>query len=98
MSEVAQIILQQLGGRKFLAMTGATSLAAGPNKLTMRLRSGCKSKITSLVITLDASDTYTMTFGKMVKYDYVVVKEVSGVYCDMLQEVFTDTTGLYTSL
>jgi len=39
-----------------------------------------------------------MTFGKMVKYEYVVVKKYEGVYCDMLQELFTEATGLYTSL
>lgn len=106
---VADIILQQLGGNKFLVMTGAKHLVADGNTLRMTLPKNM-SKANRLHITLDPDDTYTMRFFKFTagrldkktfewKEDKVTeVKLVKGVYCDMLQEIFTATTGMYTHL
>jgi hypothetical protein len=58
---VADIILDQLGGNKFLAMTGAHHLLADGNTLRMQLTKNM-SKANRLWITLDADDTYTMHF------------------------------------
>jgi hypothetical protein len=44
-----------------------------------------------------ADDTYTMEFGTTRKLEYKVKKIVKEVYCDMLTDIFTDATGLYTS-
>lgn len=51
-----------------------------------------------LRITLNASDTYTMEFLKMSKGEVKTAAEHNGVYNDMLQDIFTRETGLYTSL
>ena len=99
---VHQTILEQLGGRRFIAMTGSknfTYSAKEPNYLQMRLIRN-KSKAQFLKITLNVFDTYTMTFSKVVGDKFserlVTVKEIENVYCDQLQEVFTSVTGLYT--
>lgn len=109
----AQIILEQLGGSKFIAMTGAKNFVDYGNTLRMTLpRNG--SKANRLYITLDPDDTYTMQFfkytpgGLRVNHkkgtaDFVESKSVdvavyTGVYCDQLQELFTEVTKMYTRL
>ena len=95
---VATEILRQLGGRKFLAMTGCKNLLGGDNHLQMHLAKN-KSKAKYLTITLDVFDTYTMTFNYLSKgYKLIEVAEYTGVYFDQLQAIFTKVTGLYTSL
>jgi len=95
--EVANTILQQLGGNKFLVMTGSKNLRAGKNKLVMDLtRNKLGAKF--LTIELDAMDTYTMTFQSMRKWEIKTKAEIKGVYCDQLQSIFTQQTGLYTHL
>ncbi len=99
MLTVAQTILAQLGGARFRAMTGASSFSSGPNTLGFRLPPrSAKNGIKAVVVTLDPSDTYTVVFLKVSKLAVVKVREVSGLYADQLCEVFTETTGLYTSL
>lgn len=107
--KVANIILEQLGGNKFLAMTGAKNLLADGNTLRMTLPKN-RSKANRLYITLDPDDTYTMRFfrftaGRLNKKTFTwtedkttEVKETSGVYADMLQDIFTSVTGMATHL
>ena len=95
----ANQILSQLGGNKFLAMTGANTLINTGLGLTMKLRSN-KSKANYLKITLNEMDTYTVEFQK-VNYSKFTVNDVAAfenVYCDQLQKVFTLITGMYTKL
>jgi hypothetical protein len=94
---VAQTILAQMGGNKFLAMTGAKYLVALDNALQFTLPN---RKINSVVIRLDADDTYTMLFNKKTNMgiDIKLIASAVGVYADQLQSVFTEKTGLYTSL
>lgn len=104
---VAQIILAQLGGSRFVAMTGAKNLiATGQDEkqlgaLSFRLPRGfAKNGINYVRVTLDFDDTYTVLFAKFNTRSYEVkkVSEFSGVYNDMLRELFTSETGLHTSL
>ncbi len=107
--KIADIILEQLGGNKFLAMTGAKNLLADENTLRMTLPKN-RSKANRLYITLDPDDTYTMRFfrftaGRLNRKTFAwtedkttEVKETSGVYADMLQDIFTSVTGMATHL
>jgi hypothetical protein len=111
--EAARIIFDQLGGNKFLAMTGSKHLCAGKNFLSMTL-AGNKSKANHLKITLTPADTYTMEFTKYTKpriktdrngkaigftsEKITGVEKLEDVYNDQLQELFTRITGLETSL
>lgn len=98
---VAQEILQQLGGNKFIAMTGSKNFMADGNTLIMHLARN-SSKANRLKITLTPMDTYTMVFYKGVTVDFqikiVEVKKIEGVYHDQLQKIFTSVTGLDTHL
>ncbi len=105
----AQTILQQLGVNKFVVMTGSKNFLYAERSETVNnewLRMDLtrnKAGVNRLKITLDANDTYTMHFYKQVIKNYVdvvITKEQTfeGIYCDQLQEIFTQVTGLYTSL
>ena len=106
---VADIILAQLGGNRFVAMTGANHFVSDGNTLRMQLPKN-HSKANRLYITLDADDTYTMHFFKYTAprlnkktWEWSdgkqeTVKKVAGIYCDQLQEIFTNVTLLYTHL
>ena len=106
---VADTILEQLGGHKFVVMTGSSHFVSDKNTLRMKLAKN-KSKANKLDITLNWDDTYTMRFYKYTAprlnkktFEYVDEKVVEvelfeGVYADMLQELFTQVTGMYTRL
>ncbi len=93
---VAKTILEQLGGRQFLLLTGSTNLVGSNNSLSMKLGKGAKG--THMRIVLDVTDTYTLF---LMKVRAGTVKEVAVedmVYCDTLQDVFETMTGLYVTL
>lgn len=109
---VANEILAQLGGNKFLVMTGAANLAADTNKLTMTIPTN-KSKTKRVTITLNSMDTYDMEFigitrkldkemaalgMKIYETAFFTVAKYEGIYADMLQTIFTKVTGMYTRL
>lgn len=98
--KVANEILRQLGGNKFIAMTGAKDLVGGKNYLGMKLGRGTKNKATHMRITLDPTDTYTVEFMRWNgrKLEMKVLSSESLIYCDMLQETFTEATGFDTHL
>ena len=93
----AKDILQQLGGNKFLVMTGAKNLLATDNGLRMNLVRNI-SGASVMLIEVNSMDTYTMTFLKVKNYLPIEVVKEEGVYCDMLQDRFTKITGLNTRL
>ena len=103
----AEITLHQLGGNRFLVMTGAQASRDG-NHLLLKLpiASGSwtpknKAKIKAVRITLEASDTYTMIFYHQKGPPTHEVTEVARhemVYAEDLQRLFTETTGLQTHL
>lgn len=95
--QVAETIMQQLGGARFVMMTGSKFTTATKGGLNVKLAKN-KSGANFMVVTLDANDTYTMGFYKMTAKNIDVVSIENGVYCDQLQTIFTDVTGLYTSL
>jgi hypothetical protein len=96
---VAQIILAQLGGGRFIAMTGAKQLGDHGNGLSFKLPARfAKQGINFVKITLTPADLYDIEFGTIRGLNYTVKATVEGIYCDMLREIFTDKTGLETSL
>lgn len=106
---VAHTILEQLGGRQFLALTGCKNLVGGDRSLSMRLSKN-KSKANRMTVTLEPDDTYTVEFvhETMPRLDKATFEYVDGkrevkllregVYCDMLQDLFEEATGLYVTL
>ena len=95
--QVAKTILQQLGGNKFIAMTGAKNFGSSKNSLQFKIGRNSKS-ISHVIITLKSSDLYDVEFIRMRGTSRKVVKKLKGVYADMLQKIFTKYTGMRTSL
>lgn len=97
----ASILLSQLGGNKFLAMTGAKNLLKGPGFLQMDLPGNLtKGRANRLTIRLNFMDTYDLELVRVTKrgMDVRPVAEASDVYVESLRRTFTALTGLYTSL
>jgi len=106
---IAHKILDQLGGQRFLAMTGAKNLLAVEGGLTLKLPSHfAKDGINYVEIKLDG-DTYGLKFqavrivrGANGRIDMGAsvrtVSETSLVYAEALREVFENHTGLLLSL
>ena len=98
-NQVAQIILSQLGGNKFLVMTGAKNLLAHPDALSFRIASTMtRNKCNSVKITLNSNDLYDITFSKIHARTVKEISSHSDIYCDQLEEFFSDATGLATRL
>lgn len=96
---VPTIILQQLGGERFKAMTGAASFAGDEQMLSFRLKASItKHRASGMRIYLEAADTYRLELLKIRNFEVTVVDTRSGVYADDLQRVFTAMTGLDTHL
>lgn len=97
--QVAGIILEQLGGNKFMVMVGAHNLLCSDEGCgTMMLKFKGSNVANYLKITLTSMDLYNVEFGKIWGGKYKVVKSVDGAYNDMLVRLFEETTGLYTKL
>jgi hypothetical protein len=94
---IAEIIAQQLGGRRFAMMTGAVFLQqdAG-NTLVVRFKGSNKTNI--LEIKYNSKDLYDMTFRKLRGTKLKTIETHNDVYSDQLQQIFEATTGLYTKL
>lgn len=96
-SKCAMIILEQMGGNKFLAMTGAKNICYDPISITFQLMRNAM-RIKWVRIILDEDDTYIINFVTLVKGVPVTKTRLTGIYADNLQSVFTQHTGLCTSL
>lgn len=94
---VANTILQQLGGNKFIAMTGAKNFLAGDYKLMFMLGRN-KLGANKVIITLNGKDLYDIEFGKVRSSVYKTLKTYEDVYGSSLQSIFTKATGLNTTL
>ena len=94
---IAATILQQIGGKRFVVMTDFINLGNG---LRMRL-SRNKTSANRLEIIYDAgADLYNMRFyrqsfsRKTFEVKIKDIKTYEGVYCDMLEDIFSEVTGM----
>ncbi len=110
MASVVKTIFEQMGGKRFLVMTGSEVYGLGDDTLVIKLKRN-KSKANRLDIIYDfGSDLYRMKFikqtnsrlnlktGKFTPAKFEVLKELEDVFFDQLQEIFTQVTGFYIKL
>jgi acetolactate synthase small subunit len=107
-------ILRQLGGNRFLAMTGCKNLVFcdKENWLRMELQKN-QSGAKWLKITLNGLDLYDVEFignkrttnkelaalgVKITENNPFTIKKFTNIYNDMLVDIFEKQTGFYTSL
>ena len=101
--EISKEIYKQLGGNKFVVMTGSKIKCYETLKDGVALHIGLKrnkSKANLLIVKYnDAIDLYEMKFLKFsMKKGLESIREFENIYCDQLQELFTEVTGFYTKL
>ncbi len=94
---VANTILEQLGGRRFVAFTGARNFVGSGDTLTFSLPSGStKDGSNRVKVTLTPLDLYTVETFSVRGTSFKAKSHMDGVYNDMLAKVFTSLTGLVT--
>jgi hypothetical protein len=92
---IAATILDQLGGRKFVAMTGARDFLAGNDYLSFRIPGTLtRKRINAVQIRLEPSDTYTVIFFVIRGTKIKEAARHEDIYCDGLAELFRNVTGL----
>ena len=106
--QIANEMMNQLGGSKFLFMVGVKMAVydykGGNVVLSMNIGRNKTSANFLKMIYDAASDLYIMqlirkaTSRKTFETTEKLVAERKGIYCDMVQATFTEMTGLYTHL
>ena len=99
--QISSTILTQLGGRRFIAMTGCKNFVFDHTNgaLSFKLPGMVRKIATHVKIKLNALDLYDMEFIKIKRNgDMVTIDTRKGIYNDMLQACFSKTTGLATHL
>lgn len=99
MSVTAQTIIAQLGGSRFVAMTGAKQFtwSETEHRLTMKLGRN-RQRITHMSITLDPTDTYSVEFLRASVRVREIAASHSGIYCNMLAQLVEAETGMALSI
>jgi hypothetical protein len=106
-TQIAEIILSQLGGYQFRVMTGFTNVLAHSPDETKNTLGGLSFKLSGKMtkdginyvkISLNADDLYVMEFGRIHGSTYKVKQLFENVYVEDMKRIFEDTTGLFTKL
>ncbi len=93
-------ILRQLGGTRFLLMTGASFVTGrnDPPRLSFKLGKGARKKITHVQITLNPRDTYTVEFRRIRGISTNrLVSGHSDIDAEQLCALMTEETGFALS-
>lgn len=100
--EIANTIFDQLGGNRFAFMTGAKNFLGKPKALQFSLPARFAQNKSDLVeVELnEADDLYVIRFYKFnrSKLSTQLIEEIGMVHVEDLRRIFTDRTGLETSL
>lgn len=103
---IADNILEQLGGKNFIAMTGVREIVKEPNGLRMTVPKN-KSAANRLKIRLKSNDLYRVVFYRYIPprkskeglgYTEEKLEEKAifdDVFFNELQNIFVEVTGLY---
>lgn len=92
---VAIEILRQLGGKRFIAFTGAKNFVSTENSAGFNIPHA-QNKINAVKITLNEMDTYDIEFLNTRAGKRDIISKHTGIYNDQLGELFQRETGLYT--
>lgn len=93
---VAQTILDQLGGGRFVMMVGVHKMSNFGTGLAFMFKATAKARINHVRVTLMPSDLYKIEFSRVWGTKRAVLTVRENIYADQLQTLFTEVTGLYT--
>lgn len=94
MNNISNTIFAQLGGNKFLAMTGARMVYSDRGLAFKMPRGSTKNRCTHVDIKLNSSDLYDVRYLKLVKMDLREIKSFQDIHATDLGRNFTEATGL----
>lgn len=97
---IATTILNQLGGKRFIAMTGSKDFVGSENSLQFKVIKNVKN-VTHVKIEYSyGKDLYSVSFLKWNarKFEFQVIANFDEQYAEDLQDRFEENTGLLTSL
>ena len=98
-NEVANIIIQQLGGQgRLRAMLGAKNFVASPNSVSFQFPNPQRTLPNHIKITLNGLDLYDIEFGRTKKYEVISKVSKKDIYAESMKEVIENTIQLYLSL
>lgn len=95
--DIAKTILEQLGGSRFVIMTGAKNFVSGGKDLSFKIGRNDKG-VTHVRIVLNSKDLYDVEYLKVRGIKREVLSEENDLFFDNLQSSFTRNTGLDTHL
>jgi len=101
-NQIINTMMQQLGGNKFMVMTGSKPQYKQINcvnpliafKLVRNYSKANYLKVTYMI----GTDLYKMEFIRMTKKKIETLQEFNNIFGDQLQSIFTEVTQLYTKL
>lgn len=94
-TQIAQVILQQLGGSKISSFIGAKHFLAINNGVQVRWTAKAKNKANLITITLNGNDLYDVQFSTIRAMNVTTKSEHNDVFCENLIDLFERETGLY---
>lgn len=97
----AQTVIDQLGGNRFVVMTGAKLFVKddAAQTLAFKLPGAARDGINYVNVKLEENDTYTVQFSKLRGMNLAkLIAEREMVHGDELRAVFVAATGLDVSL
>ena len=99
--QVAQTILNQMGGNRIGAFIGVKNFVAFPDALQVRFTAKAANGANMLKVTLTPNDTYKMEFIRARKSrgvdTFKAIDTYDEVYATQLVAIFERLTGLYLS-
>lgn len=97
--QIAETILAQLGGRRFMVMTGAKNFSfskGGTLSFSLPGNPGfVKNKARYVRVVLEPTDYYTVEF---LNRKGTQISRHEGICCETLAKVFSSETGLRTAM
>lgn len=97
---IAKTILNQLGGQRFILMTGSKDFVGGNDYLQFKVGRNLNGISHVKIIYNYGKDLYTAIFMKWNgrKMEFKEVAKFEELYCEDLTERFVEQTGLLTRL
>jgi len=91
--------INQLGGHRFIAMTGAKNFVFDRKNstLTFQIGRGAKNAVNYVKVRLNGLDLYDVSFYRKWGTNFRLIVQETDLYFDQLQPIFTENTGFYTS-
>lgn len=96
---IAKVIAAQLGGGRFVVMTGANRMLAVERGLQFKLPSNfAKDGINCVEVKLNDRDLYDLSFKRIRGLNVTLVAEAENIDAEALRGVFAEATSLAVSL